>query len=191
MPKVKLFDIDIARQLATELFWQKGYEGTSMQNLVDTIGISRSSIYDTYIDKYNLYLNCLDHYKNSNVARLNEKTRKSDNPLAFITSFFKSICKSTELGLGCFVVNANAEFGASDENISTITTSYYTELEKLFAKVIEDGQVQKQFSKKIIAKDSAKFLVSISNSLQLMARNSQSSKDLNLIAKMAISSIEK
>src|SRR3569833_1374812 len=63
MARTKDFDEDEVLSRAMDLFWLKGYNGTSMQDLVDGLGISRSSLYDTYGDKHSLFLKSLENYK--------------------------------------------------------------------------------------------------------------------------------
>ena len=52
MPRQKDFDPDRALGNAMELFWEKGYEATSVQDLVDRMGINRFSMYDTFGSKH-------------------------------------------------------------------------------------------------------------------------------------------
>src|SRR6187431_2537654 len=63
MARTKDFDESEVLAKAVKLFWLKGYNGTSMQELVDALGISRSSLYDTYVDKHTLYLKSLQFYQ--------------------------------------------------------------------------------------------------------------------------------
>lgn len=56
MARTKTFDEVQVLEKAQAIFWCKGYNGTSMQDLVDGLGISRSSLYDTYTDKRELFL---------------------------------------------------------------------------------------------------------------------------------------
>ena len=62
MPRAKEFDYDVILDRATDIFLEKGYEHTSVQDLVDHLGIHRRSIYDTYGDKRQLYLKILNKY---------------------------------------------------------------------------------------------------------------------------------
>ena len=63
MARTKDFDEDEVLTKAMNLFWLNGYNGTSMQDLVDGLGISRSSLYDTFGDKRSLFLKTLENYK--------------------------------------------------------------------------------------------------------------------------------
>jgi len=62
MPWTKNFDVDRTLDKAMRLFWAHGYEATSMQDLVDGMGINRGSIYSTYGDKRQLFLAALNRY---------------------------------------------------------------------------------------------------------------------------------
>lgn len=62
MARTKEFDPDAALQAALELFWRRGYEATSMSDLVEHLGIGRASLYATFGSKHELYLKALDRY---------------------------------------------------------------------------------------------------------------------------------
>lgn len=60
--RTKEFDPDAALQSALELFWRRGYEATSIADLVEHLGIGRASIYATFGNKHELYLKAVDRY---------------------------------------------------------------------------------------------------------------------------------
>ncbi|MGG4386266.1 TetR/AcrR family transcriptional regulator, partial [Priestia megaterium] len=62
MARNKEFDEKEALRRAMELFWRQGYEKTSMQDLVNYMGVHRRSIYDTFGDKHTLFIRALSHY---------------------------------------------------------------------------------------------------------------------------------
>ena len=68
MPKVKQFDEKDVLEKAMQLFWKKGYYATSIQDLVNHLGINRSSIYDTYGGKKELFDQAFLLYRSTNVA---------------------------------------------------------------------------------------------------------------------------
>lgn len=79
MARVKEFDEDVVLDKAVALFWTKGYNGTSAQDLVDHLGISRSSLYGTYGDKHTLFLKALQRYREKNSAAFLKLVKASDN----------------------------------------------------------------------------------------------------------------
>lgn len=62
MARTKEFDPEAALRAALELFWERGYEATSMSDLVEHLGIARASLYATFGSKHDLYLQALDRY---------------------------------------------------------------------------------------------------------------------------------
>ncbi len=75
----KTFDQTQALEAAMFQFWEAGFEGSSMQNLVDRMGISRQSLYDTYGNKRELFEAALKKYREEviepSLARLSDTTR--------------------------------------------------------------------------------------------------------------------
>ncbi len=88
MPKTKQFDETEVLNKARELFCVKGYNGTSMDDLVQTTGLSRSSIYDTFGDKHGLFLKTLELYRCSQLSGLEEQCAKTDSPKKKIRLIF-------------------------------------------------------------------------------------------------------
>src|SRR5215475_5610995 len=62
MARPREFDVDDALDRATQVFWTRGYEGTSVQDLVDALGVNRASLYATFGDKAQLFSAVLDRY---------------------------------------------------------------------------------------------------------------------------------
>lgn len=108
MPRTKEFDVDAALDSAVELFWSQGFEATSIQDLVDSLGINRGSLYDTFGSKEDLYERALDKYISSNRQRLSE-ILASGLPLRDkLQTLLLSMVENPD-GRGCFVVNTASE----------------------------------------------------------------------------------
>jgi len=78
MARTREFDVDQALDRATELFWSKGYEATSIQDLVKATGVNRASLYATFGDKAELFAAALDRYD----QRVNERVSRVLDPPA-------------------------------------------------------------------------------------------------------------
>ena len=70
MPRPKAFDPDAALQQAMQVFWERGYEATSVQDLVQGMGINRFSLYSTFGGKHQLFVTALERYRDTIVADL-------------------------------------------------------------------------------------------------------------------------
>ena len=69
MPRSREFDVDETLERAMTLFWERGYEATSVQDLVERTGVNRSSLYSVYGDKQGVFLAVLDRYRDRVVSR--------------------------------------------------------------------------------------------------------------------------
>ena len=93
MARNKAFEKEIVLEKAKELFWKQGFHATSVQNLVDHLGINRASIYDTFGGKNKLYETALESYRAENLIFLKEhlakfeSVKKSLNVMNFKTFF--------------------------------------------------------------------------------------------------------
>lgn len=91
MPRTKAFDPDEALERAMEVFWVRGYEGASMKALLDAMGISRQSLYDTFGDKQQLFEQALDRYAQRNVSAMLEELEQPGADVAAIRRFFEQL----------------------------------------------------------------------------------------------------
>jgi TetR/AcrR family transcriptional repressor of nem operon len=108
------FDYEKVLDKAVETFWSKGYEATSIQDLVDATGLHRGSLYAAFGSKQELFLAALDRYNNVVVQRLVELLDGEDSGRAAIRSFFASVIRHILTAgplRGCLVTNSAVERG--------------------------------------------------------------------------------
>ena len=107
MARTKDFDENEVLTKAIQLFWYKGYNGTSMQDLVDSLGISRSSLYDTYTDKHTLFVKALESYQNAGAAQIQAiigASQSAKETVKQLLEFVASELLDDEQQKGCFMV---------------------------------------------------------------------------------------
>ncbi|RST10037.1 TetR/AcrR family transcriptional regulator [Streptomyces sp. WAC05374] len=118
MARTKEFDPDAALQAALELFWERGYEATSMADLTDRLGIGRASIYATFGNKHELYLKAMDRYAETREPRLMDELSRPGPALpavrAVVRRFAAEASSETERLTGCFFTNTAAELAPRD-----------------------------------------------------------------------------
>ncbi|MEU3350776.1 helix-turn-helix domain-containing protein [Streptomyces sp. NPDC037389] len=117
MARTKEFDPDAALQSALELFWERGYEATSMADLVERLGIARASLYATFGGKHDLYLKALARYGEQRnpriVAELSQPGPALPAVRALVRRFADEAAGDTPRR-GCFVTNTAVELGPRD-----------------------------------------------------------------------------
>ncbi|MFJ6436857.1 TetR/AcrR family transcriptional regulator [Streptomyces sp. NPDC091416] len=118
MARTKEFDPDAALQSALELFWRRGYEATSVADLVEHLGIGRASIYATFGGKNELYLKAMDRYAEMRdpllLAELSQPGPALPAVRAVVRRFAEEAAAPQERLNGCFVTNTAAELAPHD-----------------------------------------------------------------------------
>src|SRR5215207_459684 len=120
MARHKEFDRDAALRAAIAVFADRGFEGTSTEDLLRSMGISRQSLYDTFGDKRNLYLEALHHYNSASVSDLIRTLNTASSPLKGLEAALLQLAAkpAADAALGCIGVGAVCEFGRSDQEIA-------------------------------------------------------------------------
>ena len=112
MARQKEFNPDEVLHKAMEVFWRRGYEGASMQDLVKHMGINRQSIYDTFGDKHSLFLQSLDRYREIESRKVFAVLERPGSVKKNLRQLFEEVVSravSAEGRRGCFVGNSMSE----------------------------------------------------------------------------------
>ncbi|MFF0554693.1 TetR/AcrR family transcriptional regulator [Streptomyces sp. NPDC004266] len=135
MARTKEFDPEAALQAALELFWARGYEATTMSDLVEHLGIGRASIYATFGNKHELYLKAMDRYLETRDPRIVEELSAPGPALpavrALVRRFAAEAATDGERLNGCFVTNSAAELGPHDAVVARRVELSWEQIETL------------------------------------------------------------
>jgi TetR/AcrR family transcriptional repressor of nem operon len=174
MPWEKQFDVDEVLDKAMQAFWNRGYEATSMQDLVDRTGINRASLYSTYRDKHALFLAALRMYDNT-LRRKRLAGLESDyGPREAIRQLFLAFTsKVSERGAnrGCFLTNTALELAAHDPEAGKIVAHAQKEIEAFFARMIKKGQAEGAIAPHVRPKEAASGLLASLIGLAVLTRS--------------------
>lgn len=142
MPKSVTFDKEEIIQNVMELFWRKGYNGTSMQDLVDATGLNRSSFYNTFGDKFSLFEESLKHYQRQQNDFLKKTFAKAQSPKEAIISLFKGISQDIANGdyKGCMITSCTSELSVVEPKVKDFLISNKDRLVASFTALIEGAQ---------------------------------------------------
>ncbi|MDW3650752.1 MAG: TetR/AcrR family transcriptional regulator [Bacteroidia bacterium] len=136
MPRVKSFDKNEALNKAMILFWEKGYEATSLSDLTSFLGISKSSFYDTFEGKRKLFENCLDLYMSMRLEAFEKVFTEEKDIKAALMKILTAILDemlSDEKRKGCLVANTSAELGGRDNFIRESLMGHHQAIHKKFS----------------------------------------------------------
>jgi TetR/AcrR family transcriptional repressor of nem operon len=190
MARSKDFDEKEVLEKALNLFWCNGYNSTSAQEIVDCLGISRSSLYDTFGDKRTLYIKTLKQYQEGMGSSLLATIKASTNPKVTIKNIFQTLVNEAivdKKSRGCFMVNASIEVAPFDEEISKIVTENMQSIEEAFYVLIKEGQNSGVLSKANTPRAVARFLFNNIFGIRVAAKSGAEKKALEDIVKVCLS----
>ncbi|WP_260288415.1 TetR/AcrR family transcriptional regulator [Peribacillus aracenensis] len=191
MARSKEFDEKAVLRKAMELFWAQGYEKTSMQDLVDHMGIHRRSIYDTFGDKRSLFLASLNHYEELIVNEMESIISSTSSIKQTIRDVFLFVLNSIEqYPKGCLSVNAAIELSLLDKEIGRIVTKMFNRTEDMFNNLIKRGQTSGELSKEIDSDITSRFLHNNLVGIRVLIKTNYNKKELEGIITLALSVLD-
>ncbi len=188
MPRKKAFDIDTAMHKAMEAFWKRGYEATSLDDLLDCMQIQRASLYNAFGDKRTLFIGTLRRYVILDKADIAKRLRISSPRQAILGVFRDTITAVMKHGpsKGCFLINTALELSPHDPEVAEIVGSAFTYMEKqFFRRLIEKGRAIGEIPKSVRPAPTARALLSLFIGLRVLSRCHPEKLLMESIAKQA------
>lgn len=163
MARLREFDEDKVLDAAMQLFWEKGFEATSLSDLTSRMGIQRPSIYSTFGDKRGLFEAALRRYTSSHAAYVRTNLQNISSVKEAFRSFFENmVAKEYEKkspNWGCFCINSMVELAPHDEKFEILTREHQMYLSVIFQETIERGLHSGELNTDINSKGLAQTLV--------------------------------
>jgi TetR/AcrR family transcriptional regulator, transcriptional repressor for nem operon len=193
MQRPKYFDEKEALEAAVSLFWRKGYNATSMQDLVDCLGLSRSSIYDTYGNKHALFLKALESYIDSITTAMNAAVRNTTSAKRTIRELIEISTKEMihdAQHKGCFFVNSFIEVVHQDPEGKDLLDRGNHQIEDIFFKAIKAGQEAGEILSRQNARALARFIFNSLKGMRVSVKSETDKKVFSDIIKLTMSVLE-
>ncbi|GFZ90570.1 TetR family transcriptional regulator [Paenibacillus marchantiophytorum] len=192
MARTKEFDEDTVLYRAMRLFWEQGYEKTSMNDLVASMGIHRRSLYDTFGDKHKLYLQAADRYSKLVNSRLEAGVLRA-TPKEAISFMFDLMIDgiAEDSPPGCLYVNMAIELASQDSEVEAKVNESFIQSERLLTDIIRRGQEAGEFTTGRSAEELAESLHNALLGLRVLARASTNKEKLHRIANVSKATLDK
>ncbi len=178
------FDKDMAMEQALQVFWQKGYEKTSLQDLIEAMDLSKSSFYQSFSSKQDLFIKCLENYQNKLVSDLGDNLMKAKTTRKFIEETFKSLISTaeSEAGMrGCLLMNSPNEFHFGDVALSPTISVGFEKLQSLLQIAVKQAQKEGDIAPDKDAEALAYFIIANISGLRTMVKVGTNAKTLEKI----------
>lgn len=164
------FDEDAVVQAATELFWTSGYDATSVQDLVDELGVQRGSIYGAFGDKRGLFLRALDRYIAGAGAALG--SLDGDGPVVPALRAVLMValqCPPGDARRGCLLGNTAIELTGADQAATEAVRTGFSHTEDAFRRALERAYETGELPRRD-AGAQARMLLAVLQGLQVIVR---------------------
>ncbi|MEO9958671.1 MAG: TetR/AcrR family transcriptional regulator [Nisaea sp.] len=193
MARQKEFDRSDVLQKAMQAFWIRGYEATSIQDLVKVTGINRGSMYDTFGDKRGLFEAAIDFYISNVSAKRLAKMQSTDSALTAIRTYFEDLI-TFSVGdgrkLGCLITNSVVELAPHDPVIGGILRGSFARVEDVFHQTLLRAQDDGEIPSEIDARATARFMTATANGIRVFARADADAETMRDVVNSAMSVIE-
>ena len=193
MARPREFNIDDALERAMNVFWAKGYEATSLDDLCQTMDLARSSFYAAFGDKHSLYVRALDRYEIAAVARIRSTLASSTSVKAGITAFVGRIVDSIVAGpgrRGCFIGNCAAELVRENRDGAIRVRQSLERIETAFRDALERARTNGELPPSADINALARFITAGIQGLRLVGKTHPDRVVLEDIARVMLRCLE-
>lgn len=193
MARQKAFDREDVLDKAMDTFWRKGYEGTSVRDLVENMGINRGSLYDTFGDKHTLFLAAIAHYEETivtnTIACLEAPNADKQTIIAHFYGLIDRALADAEKR-GCLVTNSAIELCTRDTEAATRIENNLKRIEKAYHNALKRSQEKGDLPSDRDIQALSRFLVCTLQGLRVMTKVNCDRDALEDIAKVALSVLQ-
>lgn len=172
MARPREFDEGAVLDAAVLCFWNRGYEATSVKDLVERTGITAASLYNAFGDKRGIYQQALGHYIEGSIA---DRIQRCEHlpPRDAIGAFFAEILKRS-LGdrdrKGCMLVNAALDVAPHDPDFRKVVAEVLVRIEAFFLTNVKAGQADGTITRSLSAECLSRHLLGVLMGIRVLAR---------------------
>jgi TetR/AcrR family transcriptional repressor of nem operon len=192
MARIKEFDEDKALAAAMDVFWRRGYEGTSLPMLLKTMRIGRQSLYDTFGDKRALFLAAIDRYCAMLAERLLGVLAPKDAALDAIRKCLAGVVAfhaSFPDRRACFMANTTMEVAPHDKAVAKKVEAFMGVMEGAFAHALANAAARGEIAPSKNTRALARHLVAVVNGIAVAAKSGAARAALDDIAAVALEAL--
>jgi len=194
MTRPKAFDETQALEQAMTLFWERGYEAASVEDLLRAMGINRASLYGTYGDKRSLFLAATRLYEERMIETLARELGSAESPLQAVRTVFASkieACACPQAGWrGCLLANTLVELGPHDPEVRAHVRENLSRIEALLYGKLMEAQAQGELSQHAKVRALARLLTGTMLTLATLSKVSPGKEVLEDIAREALATLD-
>ena len=183
------FDADSALDKALHVFWQRGYEGTSLTDLTEAMGINRPSLYAAFGNKEELFRRALDRYAERGPSRALREALAEATARGVVALLLKNVAHAlTDPGnpRGCLAVQGALTCGEASDAIKQELCKRRSEAEQMLRERLQRAKDEGDLASDADPAQLARFVSTITQGMSVQAAGGASRDDLFHVADMAM-----
>ncbi|WOO42305.1 TetR/AcrR family transcriptional regulator [Rubellicoccus peritrichatus] len=192
MARPAKFDREIVLQRAMRLFWERGYNATSMSDLIDAMDMRAGSIYSTFGSKQTLLLEVLDYYAehgHDEIRSLLQKTASKREAFSKVFACLIGEMTCEPRSKGCLLINMLLELSNIDEQAGARVKEHLQSMKEIFKQALIAAEQSGEMRPGQNPEDSATFLIGTVYSLRVMGRAAVAKADMEVLSDQAINHV--
>ncbi|MEO8607293.1 MAG: TetR/AcrR family transcriptional regulator [Chloroflexota bacterium] len=175
------------------LFWRKGYAATSVEDLTETLGLSRSSLYDTFGDKRKLFLEALKLYSERVISHAEQTLNEATSVITAVQTLFDEFIAGvgSEAGaMGCFMVNSITELVPYDPDVTAMAAAYTNALERLLTETLTRAAAQGVVTQEQTPDQLAAYVFNMIQGMRVIIKSGATREQAQAVAAITLRSLQ-
>lgn len=186
----RAFDREAALSSATRLFWEKGYDATSISDLTEAMGIGSPSLYATFVSKENLYTEALQYYRDKHESIVFERFLAASRAREAVACFLHDTAVGLTSGLiakpyGCMVALSSVASDGHEQLAERMRAARAATLDKLKVRLAQ-AQSSGEIAPAVDTHALARFIQGVQAGMSILARDGASRVELLDVAEVAM-----
>ena len=187
------FDMDEALDQAIRVFSERGYNATSIGDLVDAMGLASGSIYKAFSDKRAVFLAAFDRYKalrNEQVDRAAHTAKPARERLRDVLALYADSSRGMEGRRGCLVVGCAVELAVADRGVAARVNGSLSRNEAFLAALIGEGQAEGSIPAHIDPDATARVMVCLTQGMRVVGKSGRPPPETSVTVDIAMKMVE-
>ncbi len=189
MARPREFDEDLVLDRAMELFWDRGYQRTSVDDLVVHTGLNRASLYNVFGGKRELFVAALNRYQYREHLALIEMLRRPGPAKAVLRAAVQRVAQEV-IPRGCLITNTAIELAHFDQEVGDRVVESWQWLEDALSEVVARGQKAGEIDTRHTPRQVATFLVGTIQGLGVLGKANADGDELAAVADLALAILD-
>lgn len=184
MPRPRQFDEKTTLAAVRDTFAGKGFEATSLDDLMQVTGLGKGSIYAAFGDKHQLFLSALRLYSDATLKATAETLSMDKPAIERLRMLFRVPVDSVRTAKpyrGCFLANSTTELAAHDGDVRGLARQTYQAVESLLTEVVEQAQSDGDLSSKIEPGELGRLLLAVMQGMEFLRKTGMPTSELSSI----------